>query len=160
MVLAVLCWLSCLDGFGMLTFLSKCVDAGWLLEVGFHVIFMLVNLDVQIVILGVQNLAFGRLGASTLPSWEPILAPWGQPWGHGSSEDAWVRNRIAGDIEPHFESCLESGGSDLLFVASQIFAGHSLDRFLNRIGTPGAFQARFSCGKYIEKQRVTELVVL
>ena len=32
-----------------------------------------VTLDMDIAILGVRNLSFGRLGASTLPPWGPFL---------------------------------------------------------------------------------------
>ena len=50
----------------------KCAEAGWLLEDIFMAFFIAVSLDMDIVILGVQNVSFGRPGASTLASWEPF----------------------------------------------------------------------------------------
>ena len=69
--------------------------------------FIVVTLDTDIAIVGVQNLSFARPGASTLAPWEPfwqLETPWGQQ----------ERQPDFCDFEtillPHFQSCSSSDG--------------------------------------------------
>ena len=67
------------------------MEASWLLEVGFYGFpFIAVTLDTNFVILGVQNLSFGRPGASILPPWGPSCQLEDTLGDHGSSrKDTW-----------------------------------------------------------------------
>ena len=79
---------GCFECFG---FTVKCVDASWLLEVGFYGFpFIAVTLDKNFVILGVQNLSFGRPGASISQPWGPFCQLEDTLGDHGSSrKDKW-----------------------------------------------------------------------
>ena len=70
--------------FAFFGFPVKCAEAGCLVELRFI-------LDMYIVILGVQNVSYGKPGASTLAPSEPFLLLGDTLGGHQSSrKDTWV----------------------------------------------------------------------
>ena len=54
--------------------------------------FIAVTLDMDIVILGIQKLSFGRPGGSILPSWEPLCQLGDALGDHGSSRNDTLRS--------------------------------------------------------------------
>ena len=93
-------------------------SGGWL---SWHFLLIDVTLDMDIIILGVQNLSFGRLGASTSAlggHFGRLGAPWGTMGAAGSTRGG--PNQSCCDFEMilglHFESLLESDGLILFFL--------------------------------------------
>ena len=77
----------CFESFG---FPVNCAEVGWLLEVGFIGLLVIDGTDMDIDSSGVQNLSFGRPGASTFGTLETILAAGVHPAGPWSNrEDTW-----------------------------------------------------------------------
>ena len=119
------CWvyLVCYELWLFLIFLLKCAEAGWLLQVSFLACFcIVVTLDMHIVILGDQNLSFGRPSASALALWEPF-------WQLGDTLGLRRLGREPIQIEEENRSCSGVGSQvvRLRFVFFSFLEGSTLD---------------------------------
>ena len=124
LLVAVLCWLSCLAGFTRfwMSFFRKLSRS-------------FVTLDIHIVILCFENLWFGKPVASTLAPWGKNSVLWDTSVDHGRSRKDTCGPKSDVDLgmisEHNLESCLGSEWSNFVNCSSSV-PGNFLHRYLRR----------------------------
>ena len=152
---------GCFECFG---FPVKCVEASWLLELGFY---CFSNYSCYF---GHEFCYFGCPKPIIWQAWclhfttlGTILSAWGHPGGPWEQQEGHVgvRSKIFSDfgliLGPHFESFLSSDGLNSVFFWS-LFPGHFLHRFLMELLTAGALKTRFSLGRYCKNHVFAKIV--